>query len=177
MEVVNWIYACFSTASFTVLISGSPSDYFHGNRVLWKGCPLSPYLFILSMEGLILMINKAFLWGSITGIRVAHALHNMHLLFVDDVVLFGARSKDEWFHYRRILIVFCDASGWRINANKYSFACQCADDNIRSYISGSFPYVENGLEEGILSISASPSSLVLMWSRIGTGWFRKFLGG
>lgn len=82
------------------------------------------------MEGLSLMINSACHQGSITGVKVAWDVHVTHLLFVDDVLLFGVGSKKDWFHFHKILMVFCDASGLNININKSSFYYQCDDVSV-----------------------------------------------
>ena len=49
---IRWIMCCITYVSFSVLINGSASHFFHAERGLRQGCPLSPLLFMLVMEGL-----------------------------------------------------------------------------------------------------------------------------
>jgi len=52
--------ACVSLKKIVVLINGIPSKMFNGNRGLRKGCPSSPLLFILIVEGLNRLTEKYF---------------------------------------------------------------------------------------------------------------------
>ena len=59
LQLVNWIMGCVSSATFAVLINGTPSNFFPASRGIRQGCPLSPLLFILVIEGLSLLIFDA----------------------------------------------------------------------------------------------------------------------
>ena len=65
-----WITWCMSTASFSILINGTPAGFFRSMRGLRQGDPLSSYLFGLGMDILSRLIDKAmegnFLTGAIT---------------------------------------------------------------------------------------------------------------
>jgi len=58
---------CITTVKFSVLINGSPSGFFSSQRGLRQGDPLSPFLFILAMEGLNDMLRTAQMKGWIRG--------------------------------------------------------------------------------------------------------------
>lgn len=96
VEIVNWIIGCISSANFAVLINGSPSHFFKGNRGLRQGCPLSPYIFILVIEGLGLMLKRAKEQKINKGVKVVGSMFITHLLYVDDALIFGDRSVPEW---------------------------------------------------------------------------------
>jgi hypothetical protein len=57
--ITNWIMSCVSSTSFAVLINGKTTPFFQSGRGLRQGCPLSPLLFILVMEGLSLLLKHA----------------------------------------------------------------------------------------------------------------------
>ena len=65
---MNWIMECVTTATFSILINGRPTMYFKGNRGLSQGCPISPLLFLLVIEGLRLLIKSAKSGKRIQGI-------------------------------------------------------------------------------------------------------------
>ena len=60
---IGWISWCISTATFSVLINGTPAGFFNSSRGLRQGDPLSPYLFVIGMEALSRLIFRAVRGG------------------------------------------------------------------------------------------------------------------
>jgi len=96
LEATHWIMGCVSSTNFFVLINGSSSSFFRSSRGLRQGCPLSPLLFLLIVEGLSRILLKLIEDGKIEGVLVATGIRHTHLLFVDDVILFGKGTLLEW---------------------------------------------------------------------------------
>jgi hypothetical protein len=53
----SWIEQSISSAHFSILVNGSPNDFFSSSRGLGQGGPLSPLLFVFVMEALSKMIS------------------------------------------------------------------------------------------------------------------------
>ena len=137
---VNWIMGCISSANFAVIVNGSPSSFFSASRGIRQGYPLSLLLFILVIEGLSLLIADAKRNGLIKGIKISEHLALTHLLFVDDGILFGMGTLEDWIAFKVILDTFCAASGMKINLDKSSFLHSDLDDAVLRRISDIIPY-------------------------------------
>ena len=89
---MDWMWWCFSTAKFSVLINGAPAGFFSSSKGLRQGDPISPYLFILGMEVLSALIRRAVQGNFISGCRLRGRgdaeIMVSHLLFADDTILF-----------------------------------------------------------------------------------------
>ena len=118
----SWIKWCISTASFSVLINGSPAGFFLSSRGLRQGDPLSPYLFVIGMEALSCLINWAIEGNYLSGSRIVDGrgedLSISDLLYADDTLLFCEADIDQLKFISWILMWFEAMSGLKINLFK-----------------------------------------------------------
>ena len=67
-EMVAWVMAYVSNVNFAILVNGSPTGFFKGHTGFRQGCPLSPLLFMVVIDGLSRMIGEAKRSGAIHGV-------------------------------------------------------------------------------------------------------------
>ncbi|GAU50004.1 hypothetical protein TSUD_287100 [Trifolium subterraneum] len=97
-DSVDWGYLeCTCTASTSVLVNGSPTDEFPLERGLRQGDPLSPFLFLIAVEGLNVLIQ---------------------VMFADDTLLLGTKSWVNVRALRVVLVLFETMSDLKVNFNK-----------------------------------------------------------
>ncbi|XP_023747217.1 uncharacterized protein LOC111895365 [Lactuca sativa] len=82
----RWIEGCLMNARPSILVDGSPTAEFDICRGLRKGYPLSPFLFIIAMEGLHAVIRKAMFIDLFKGAPISGI---SHLMYADDVIFLG----------------------------------------------------------------------------------------
>ncbi|KAJ9556757.1 hypothetical protein OSB04_011371 [Centaurea solstitialis] len=88
-------------------------------RGIRQGDPLSPYLFIICMEGLSAYLKAEESVGRIHGCKAARgALAISHLFFADDAFFFCRATVDEVRHLKHMLTTYEEASGQAINYAK-----------------------------------------------------------
>ena len=68
---VRWVMALVTSSRFSILVNGCPSETFIPLRGLRQGDPLSPFLFILMMEGLGQSIKHVKEVSKIKGLQLA----------------------------------------------------------------------------------------------------------
>eukprot|EP00253_Pinus_taeda_P033490 PITA_33490 len=104
--------ALVTTSSFSILVNGSPLDIFIPSRGLRQGDSLTPFLFILTMEGLGRSIKHAKATSKIKGLQLSENGQALtHQQFVDDTMLQGIPKVKEASAYNKILKEFSMATG------------------------------------------------------------------
>jgi hypothetical protein len=118
---IRWIRLCISSSSFSILINGSPFGLFSLKRGLRQGDPLSLFLFILGTEVLSRLPFREDALGNIKGLKISRntpAIH--HLLFADDLLIFGKATLKEASNILSCLTKYCLWSGQSIHNGKSS---------------------------------------------------------
>ena len=151
---VNKIMACVTTVSLSVLVNGERTEEFKPSRGIRQGDPISPYLFLLAVEGLSCLLRHAGSNENAKGLVVApSALPVNHLLFADDCLLLFKANVEGATVIRDTIRQYCDASGQRINLNKSSifFGKGCPEET-RQVVKGVLEVANESLTEKYLGL-------------------------
>jgi len=67
--------SCITSSSYSILINATAPNFFHAERGLRQGLPLSPLLFLLIMEGLSRLISTARSSGDLHGVKMTEVIY------------------------------------------------------------------------------------------------------
>ena len=114
---IKWIKVCISQVSYDLHLNGSSQGKFQGGRGLKQGDPLSPLLFVITMEFFSRMIK---LLGT-QGYQFHPGCKRMgltHLLFADDLLIFSKADPDTIQSIMQALEELKNATGLQVNMSK-----------------------------------------------------------
>jgi hypothetical protein len=140
LEFSNWVMACLSSVSFSILLNSSATAFFQAKRGIRQGCPLYPLLFLLV---------GANLGGRFSGIKISNGLTITHLLFFDDILIFCDGLKRDADILSEGLILFRIATSMRINAQKSNILFSRTEDDFIQHYLDLLPFQILNLDEGL----------------------------
>nr|GEU58908.1 RNA-directed DNA polymerase, eukaryota [Tanacetum cinerariifolium] len=149
----SWIRSCLHSACTSILINGSPALEFSMGRGLRQGDPLSPFLFILVIEGLHLSLQEANHSRLIKGVSLINDVFNVsYLFFADDVDILTDWNTNDMENIVQTLNSFYMASRIKINIAKSNvYGVGVSKENLEAMetltkcLAGSLPFTYLGL--------------------------------
>ena len=118
---IQLIMQCITTVSYSMIINGSVHGCIFPTRGLRQGDPLSPYLFLLCVDGFSSLIKDAARNQLLSGISICRGCSMVtHLFFANDSLLFCKATNQECHKLIEILGLYEVASGQKVNAEKFS---------------------------------------------------------
>nr|GEV92699.1 hypothetical protein [Tanacetum cinerariifolium] len=95
----SWIKACLESSRTSILVNGSPTSELSVKRVLRQGDPLSPFLFIIVMEGLHMAFSEAFHSGLLHGVKIVFYLASSLKINIYKSNVYGVGVSDNEVHF------------------------------------------------------------------------------
>lgn len=109
---VDLVMRCVESVSYYIIHGGYEMETITHGRGLPRGDPLSPYLFIIYVEGLSAMIRRYKTNKWIHGVKVCRKAPDItHMLFADDSYVFYRATRKEASKVLEMLGKFEKASG------------------------------------------------------------------
>ena len=106
--LASWIerlMSCVTTPSFSILVNGKSYSMIHPSRGIHQGDPISPYLFLLFVEGHTALLKKAESKGRIKEVSICRRAPKVtNLMFADDSLLFCQATRAEGETLGKVLI-------------------------------------------------------------------------
>lgn len=104
---INWILALVKSPSFSILVNGAPTVPFAASRGIRQGDPISPFLFVILMEGLSRIIKTTKERNNIKGLQhLPPCPTTTDQQFVDDTMLHGTPTVQEAQGFKSIIDIF-----------------------------------------------------------------------
>ncbi|KAK9671811.1 hypothetical protein RND81_12G056000 [Saponaria officinalis] len=136
----DWIITCISSTYFSLKINGESAGFFPGKRGLRQGDPLSPLLFVLSMEVLSRIYHPKCCRVKLT-----------HLIFADDLLVFTRDDYPSFVDYSRLVL----------NPAKTNVYFGGVRDDVKQLIMARTSYVDGSFPFKYLGVPLHPSRLTV----------------
>ncbi|KAK3193257.1 hypothetical protein Dsin_024567 [Dipteronia sinensis] len=169
-KVIMWIKACLTTPKFSIFINGELAGFFSRKRGLRQWGPMSPYLFVISMEDLSKILAKRiedspsfkFHWRC-DKIKLSHPC------FADDLIMLCHGSLSSARVVKAALDEFSLLSGLHANHAKSNIFTSGVSHTINQQLINLFVYTVGSLPIRYLGIPIISSRLRLrdcspLWS-------------
>ncbi|CAA7061787.1 unnamed protein product [Microthlaspi erraticum] len=156
---INWIKLCISSPYYSVSVNGELAGFFKGMKGLRQGDPISSSLFVLSMDILSKLMDKAFLSGLINPHPFCKDPLVTHLSFADDVLIFFDGSENSLRGILQVLKEFEGTSGLALSLQK---SCLFLDGNnldLTRQLASTFGLVHGSLPVRYLGLPLMPHKL------------------
>lgn len=131
---VDKVMDLLRSTRFSILIHGNQSKNFHPSRGLRRGCPLSPYLFLLCSQGLSSLLKNRVSINELHGISARNAPDITHLFFADVTLLIGHSTHETAGIFRDILQIYEEGSGQVINQKSSTTFSHNTDQSMKNII-------------------------------------------
>lgn len=144
-KFIHWILLCITTANFSVQVNGELAGFFRSERGLRQGCSLSPYLFVISMNILSKLLDKAACDREIGYHPRCKIIGLTHLSFADDIMVLTdgqARSVDGII---KVFDEFARISGLKISLEKSTIFFSGVSAQVREDMALRFPFTAGQL--------------------------------
>lgn len=115
---VKWVMECISSITYRICINGEDSESFPGGRGLRQGDPISPLMFVITMEYLSRMLNEASQDSKFKLHPGCRKLKLTHLMFADDLMTFSKAEVSTLSQILNILDWFHKTAGLQANMSK-----------------------------------------------------------
>ncbi|CAN1152031.1 LINE-1 reverse transcriptase homolog [Linum perenne] len=117
-QFIKWINGCLSSVMISVGVNGGSVGYFKGVKGVRQGDPLSPALFVISMEVLHCLFHRASIEKRIPFHPKCKKLAIINLSFADDLMVFTNGTLDGVLGIFKVLQDFYSVSGLQLNPEK-----------------------------------------------------------
>ena len=167
-KFIHWISLCVTTAYFSVQVNGELAGFFKSERDLRQGCALSPYLFVICMNVLSKLLDKAALDRKIGFHPKCKNLGLTHLSFADDILVFTDGKIRSIDSIVAVFDNFAKTSGLHISMEKSTIYYAGVQDSTRQVVHSQYQFESGELPVRYLG-------LPLRTKRMGTQDYQPLL--
>lgn len=142
---IIWIKKCIELTSFSIQINGELAGYFNRKRGLRQGCSLSPYLFVICMQVLSKLLDKAAVEKRLGYHPYCKDLKLTHICFADDVLVFSDGKKRSIEGILAVFQQFSRMSGLNVSLEKSTLYLAGVREEDSAAILEQFPFEAGSL--------------------------------
>ncbi|XP_074303248.1 uncharacterized protein LOC141637696 [Silene latifolia] len=114
----NWIMGCITNTWYSFKLNGGIAGFFPGKSGIRQGDPLSPYLFVLSMEILSRYLRVLCAKKNVSYHPKCSKLNLNHLIFADDLMIFVRGDVPSVVAVKNTLVEYALLYGLHANVDK-----------------------------------------------------------